>query len=143
MSEVESVLELYQQLTFSAAILGGFALTFLSVLLTAFDNIEKPLLRATAFMAGATVLLVVATLGATLILISVKPLGLTFNFAEWPSSLIRSKYIVELSFLTGIIALLAGIGQSGFCKSKTTGYITACAASFGVVLLLIIFLPTF
>ncbi|AFV00111.1 hypothetical protein [Simiduia agarivorans] len=118
-------------------------MTFLSVLLTALDGTEKVVVRAVGIMAIAAVLLVVATLGATLLVIGVQQLGLSFNFNGWPSSLLRTKWITEFSFFVGILSLFGGIGISGFCKNRTLGFVTSIPALFGLSLLLLIFIPTF
>jgi hypothetical protein len=141
--EQEIVYDFYQQLVFSAAILGGFAITFLGMMLTEFEVDKKVLLGAIAMMSVASVFLIVATLGSTLILTSVKSYALTFDFSDWPGHLLRSKFISEMTFFAGMIALLLGVGCSGFGRSRTTGYITGGTASLGILFLLIIFLPTF
>jgi hypothetical protein len=143
MAQTEIVAELFRQIAFSAALLGGFAMTFLSVLLTAFDTTKKPVIRATGAMSVASVLLIVATLGATLIVIGTQQLGLSFTFSDWSPSLLRTKWITEISFFVGMLCLLAGIGISGFGKSRSLGLITSIPAYIGIALLLTIFIPTF
>lgn len=140
MSEVEVASELYKQTAFSASILGGFSLTFLSILMTAVDSKEKVFLTAIGTLTVSVVLLLVATLGATYVLIGVQQMQLTFAFDAWPSQLYRTKWIAELSFMFGILSLMLGIGLSGFSKSKTLGKITLIPALFGTLLLVIIFL---
>ncbi|WP_414828215.1 hypothetical protein [Alteromonas sp. H39] len=143
MNEFELVADLYRQIAFSAAILGGFAMTYLSTLITAAGKRARVLPFTIGAMAVAATLLVVATLGATLLLMSVQQLSLTFQFDRWPEALVRSKWIAELSFFTGLLALMAGIGLSGFIKSRNVGYLTAGSAIFGLLLLSFVFLPTF
>ncbi len=143
MAQSDLALELYRQIAFSTALLGGFAMTFLSVLLTALDSAEKVVVRAVGVMTIAAVLLIVATLGATLLVIGVQQLGLSFKFSDWPSSLLRTKWITEFSFFVGMLFLLGGVGTSGFCKNRTLGFVTSIPALIGSALLLIIFFPTF
>jgi hypothetical protein len=140
MSEVEIAAELYRQTAFSTSILGGFALTFLSILMTLVESKEKVFLVAIASLTTSVVLLLVATLGSTYILIVVQQMQLTFSFDAWPSQIYRAKWISELSFMFGVLSLMCGIGLSGFSKNKTLGKVTLLPAIFGTFLLLIIFI---
>lgn len=143
MTEVELVAELFRQMAFSAAILGGFAMTFLSVLLSAFPKGHPLALWCIGAKALAAVLLIVATLGATLSLLSIQQMGLSFNFASWPAHVLRTKLITELTFFSGVVVLLSGLGLSGFARCRRTGLITLTAALVASVLLVVMFVPTF
>ena len=70
MDPVALVAEQHRQMAFGAAILGGFAVTFLSALLTA----SAPERRVGTWTIGATteaaVLLIVATVASTLLLLA-------------------------------------------------------------------------
>lgn len=144
MEQSEITVEFYRQMAFSAALLGGFAMTFLSVLITALDCSKKEVIRATGVMAITAVLLIVATLGATFLGIVVQQFGLSFiKFSDWPSNLLRTRWIVETSFFVGMFSLLVGLGISGFSKSRALGLVTSIPALIGLVLLLVIFTPTF
>lgn len=139
MTQVEIAAELYKQTAFSASILGGFALTFLSILMTVVDSDKRVYLVAIGALTTSSVLLLVATIGATYILIAVQQMQLTFSFDTWPPQLYRAKWIAELSFLFGIITLLCGIGLSGFAKNNKVGRVTLIPACFATLLLLLIF----
>lgn len=143
MTEAELVADLYRQSAFSAAILGGFAMTFLSVLLGLVSERSRTLVVVTGAMATAAVLLVVATLSSTLLVLSVQQFSLGFRFDEWPASLFRTKLIAESALFAGITGLLAGIGLSGFIRGRHTGMMTALPSMAGVILLLLVFVPTF
>ena len=143
MDPVSLVVEQYRQMAFGAAILGGFAVTFLSALLTAYAPERRIGTWAIGATAAAAVLLIVATMASTLLLISAPVYGLTFDFSAWPSDMYRAKWIAEVSFFLGIAVLFVGIGLSGWARSRATGYITAIAAAVGVVLVLVILIPTF
>jgi len=140
MNQVEIAAELYKQTAFSASILGGFSLTFLSILMTSIDSQARVFLFAIGSLTISAVLLLVATLGTTYVLIVVQQLQLTFSFDTWPSHIYRAKWIAELAFMFGILFLMAGIGLSGFAKSKAMGIITLAPALLGTLLLLVIFL---
>ena len=139
MTDTEIAAELYRQTAFSSSILGGFALTFLSILMTFVDSKEKVFLTSVGALTVSVVLLLVATLGATYILIGVQQMNLTFAFDLWPTPLYRTKWISELSFMFGILSLMCGVGLSGYSKSRTLGRITLIPAIIGTALLLIIF----
>ncbi len=143
MTETELATDLYRQIAFSAAILGGFAMTFLSVLISLTNSRSRVLLLVTGAMASAAVLLVVSTLSATLLQISVQPFSIGFNYSEWPGVLYRNQLISELCLLGGILGLLAGTGLCGFIRNKLTGVVTSVPAMMGVILLLLVFIPTF
>lgn len=139
MSPVEITAELYRQIAFSSSILGGFSLTFLSILMTLVEARTRVFLTAIGALTTSVVLLLVTTLGATYTLIVVQQLGLTFDFAQWPTALYRTKWITELAFACGVLLLVSGIGLSGYAKSRLLGRITLIPALLGTVLLLIIF----
>ena len=133
------VAELHRQTAFGAAILGGFAVTFLSALLSAFAPDRRIGTWAVGFTAAAAVLLIVATLAATVGLLSVQSLGLNhFDFARWPAATVRAKWVGDVSFFAGICVLLVGIGLSGWVRSRTTGIVTGIVAGVGLVLLIVI-----
>ena len=70
-------------------------------------------------------------------------MGLSFNFASWPAHVLRTKLITEVSFFSGVVVLLGGLGLSGFARCRRTGFITLAAALVASVLLVTLFLPTF
>lgn len=143
MTETELVADLYRQIAFSAAILGGFAMTFLSVLIGLVNDKSRMLLVVTVAMATAAVLLVVATLSSTLLVLSVQQFTLGFQYGQWPDNLYRTKLIAEFCLLSGILGLLSGIGLSGYIRNMATGISTTLPALAGVALLVVVFLPTF
>lgn len=65
MTPVEVAAELYRQIAFSSSILGGFALTFLSILMTQVEARTRVFLTAIGALTTSVVLLLVTTLGAT------------------------------------------------------------------------------
>ena len=143
MTETELVADLYRQIAFSAAILGGFTMTFLSVLVGLISNKSRMLLVVTVAMATAAVLLIVATLSSTLLVLSVQQFTLGFQYGQWPENLYRTKLIAEFCLLSGILGLLSGIGLSGYIRNIATGISTTLPALAGVALLVVVFLPTF
>lgn len=143
MTETELVADLYRQIAFSAAILGGFAMTFLSVLVGVASHKSRMLLVVTVAMATAAVLLVVATLSSTLLVLSVQQFTLGFQYEQWPDNLYRTKLIAEFCLLSGILGLLSGIGLSGYLRNMATGISTTLPTLTGVLLLVVVFLPTF
>ena len=131
----EYVTELYRQTAFLSAVLGGFAVAFIGALLTLTSE-NKAISRTIWISAFAATFLIVATFTSTVVLLDITRLDITsFNFADWPNGLIRSKLIADYAFLAGTYALLIAIGFSGKIRDKKTGIVTATLASIGLLLL--------
>lgn len=143
MDEVSLVAEMHRQMAFGAAILGGFAVTFLSALLVAFAPEQRVGTWAIGLATTAAMLLIVATVAQTFVLLGVPQFELTWDYSRWPAFILRSKWIGDVSFFVGIAMLFLGVGLSGWVRSQATGYVTATVAAIGVVLILAILLPTF
>ena len=130
--------ELYRQTAFLSAVLGGFAIAFMGALLTLTSE-SKTVTRTIWIAALAATLLIVATFSSTAVLLDLIRLEITsFNFTEWPASLLRSKSIADSTFFAGMYALLIAIGYSGSIRNKKTGIITGILALFGLILLTIV-----
>ncbi len=134
MDQVAFVVEQCRQMAFGAAILGGFAVTFLSALLIGYAPERRIGTWAIGATTTAAVSLIVATIASTLLLLAVPQFGLTYDFSVWPSAMYRAKLIAEGTFFLGIAVLFVGIGLSGWMRSRATGYITATAAALGLIL---------
>ena len=140
---VEYVAELYRQIAFLSAVLGGFAITFLGTLLT-LNNVDKTVDRTIWVSAIAATLLVVSTFASVVTLLDVIRVGITsFDINEWPAETVRSKNIASLTSFTGMYALLVTIGLSGRIRNRKTGIFTAVIAFLGIMLLTIVFVGTF
>jgi len=143
MDEIALVAELHRQVAFGAAILGGFAVTFLAAMLVAFAPDQRIGHWAIGSTVTAAVLLIVATVAQTLVLITVPQLSLSFDYDAWPAATLRAKWIGDLAFFLGIVVLFGGLGLSGWARDRLTGTITASAAAVGIMLAVIVIAPTF
>ena len=134
----EYLVEVARQIAFVGAFLGGFSATFLGLVLTEnrSDNIGIWLIAALT-LASCSFILSVITM--TFLSVSQHP-GVPVDVLV--EAVNRHRIIGFLSFILGIYALLAGIGLSGFIKSKRFGLITAIIASFAVFTVTIVILDT-
>ena len=140
---VEYTIELYRQFSFLAAVLGGFAITFMGTLLT-LDAKEKVVARAIWVSAFAATFLIVSTFTSVVTLLDVIRLNISaFDFSDWPANTLRAKVIADVTSFTGMYALLIAIGISGWIRDKRTGIITSFFAFVGLSLLTIVALGIF
>lgn len=119
--------ELFRQMAFITAILGGFAITFLSVLLTA-----PATHRLVNWIVGAT------TAAATCFVLSA--LGSTFSAViasnsgdSLPSDVEALHEPLSLLFLAGTVLLFAVLGMSGWIRSRSLGISTTVIAALGLI----------
>ncbi len=134
----EYLIEVARQIAFVGAFLGGFSATFLGLVLTEnrSDNIGIWLIGALT-LASCSFVITVITM--TFLSISQHP-GIPVDVVM--ETVNRHRTIGFLSFILGIYALLAGIGLSGFIKSKRFGRITAIIAALAVLVVTSVILDT-
>jgi len=126
--------EFYQQFAFINAILGGFAFSFLGVLLTV-DSKHRVVSWVTAITAGAAACFIIATLGATFSAAAAANTGAS----ELPASILALQKPMSLIFLGGVLLLLVSLGMSGWLRSRSLGIVTtiiAILAVFGAVFMM-------
>ncbi len=134
----EYLAELYRQITFLAAVLGGFAIAFMGTLLTLTSD-DKTVSRTIWLSAFAATFLIVATFSSIVVLLDIVRLNITsMDASAWPAETLRAKNIADLSSFAGMYALLFAIGLSGKIRDKKPGVITAAIACIGLVLLTIV-----
>lgn len=134
----EYLAELYRQITFLSAVLGGFAIAFMGTLLTLTSD-NKSVSRTIWLTAFAATVLIVSTFSSIVVLLDIVRLGITsMDASEWPAETLRSKNIADLSSFAGMYALLIAIGLSGKIRDKKTGIVTAAIAFLGFTLLTIV-----
>lgn len=118
--------ELFRELAFITAILGGFAITFLSVLLTA-SAADRMVDWIVAVTTAAAICFVLSALGATFAAV----------VASWADPLpgeVESLHIpLSLLFLGGTILLFFMLGMSGWIRSRSLGIATTVIAAIGLV----------
>ncbi|MES1242617.1 MAG: hypothetical protein ABUT39_13465 [Acidobacteriota bacterium] len=131
--------ELFRQLAFICALIGGFAFAFLGALLTAPSRsrvVEWAAGMALATAADLTICVVGWTLMASQ-LVTTTPAGAgVFRF---PASLNTMHSRLTLLFLVGMVLFLASLGLSGWVRSRLLGVIsTAIAILAGVALMFVV-----
>lgn len=134
----EFLVEVARQIAFVGAFLGGFSATFLGLVLTQnrSDGIGSWLIAA---LTMASCSFVISVITMTFLSISQHP-GVPVDVVM--ETINKHRTIGFLSFILGIYALLAGIGLSGFIKSKRFGLITAIIASIALLIVTIVILDT-
>lgn len=139
----EYVTEFYRQTAFMAAVLGGFAAAFVGALLAA-DAENRIGTWAVGVASAAAVLLVVATLGSTLVLLYAVLYGITdFDLSAWPRRAFWAKVIADFAFFGGLYALVAALGLSGWTRSRATGWVTTAVGIAGLLLVTVLLAGTF
>lgn len=116
-----------------SAFLGGFAATFLGTLL-AMRAKGRIATVAMSFAAVSAVALIVAVVGSTGVYSSLHP-----EAPGGPAQVEEVLWVrmtMALSFLLGVVSLLASLGLSGWLRSRATGLSTSIAAAIGIVFIL-------
>ena len=134
MEDVELYIEAYRQVAFVSAVLGGFAATFLGVLLTHRD--ERRLSEWTVGAAlTASILLIVATFLDSFLVFSLPGLGAR-SVSELPAEVHSVASMAVFAFYGGIFALLASLALAGWMRSRTLGLVgtfLALGAAFAIL----------
>lgn len=114
--------ESYQQVAFINALLGGFAVTFLSVLLTSASR-ERVVSRIVAVTTLAACCFVLSALGSTFSAVAAARSG------EIAPEILALRRPLSLLFLSGTALLFLALGLSGFVRSRRLGLFTAAVAT--------------
>lgn len=120
--------ELFRQLAFINAILGGFAITFLSVLVT--TNTKKKIVEwivCVLFLAASC--FVISTLGATFSAVIAS--GITDG--DLPANVDALYEPISILFMLGIILLFVSLGLTGWLRSEKLGKITIVIAIISII----------
>jgi hypothetical protein len=121
----EFVGEIARQLTSVSAFLGGFAATFLGILLQS-QSPRRHVGWAAGAAAVASASFMIAVIAGTLVALVVNP-GAPRGFAT-PEFLPWARRILTVSFALGIYANLLSLGLSGWIRSRPLGLVTSIAA---------------
>ncbi|MDX1546903.1 MAG: hypothetical protein R3247_07945 [Rhodothermales bacterium] len=130
-SSPEYLAELFRQMAFIAAVLGGFSAAFLATVVTA-ANSSRYATIAIGAAAFASASFVAVTVGATVVALNVVALGLS-DLAAFPAATDRARFWTGLLFLVGIYALILALGMSGWLRSRATGWTTTAAAVLAAI----------
>ena len=140
----EALADLFRQLAFICALIGGFAFAFLGVLLTATSR--SRVVEWTAGMAmGTAASLLVCVIGWTLMaseVVTAAPanagaeefLKVALNFNRMHSRL-------SLLFILGMFLFLASLGLSGWVRSRALGIVSTVIALLAAVGLMLVLIP--
>jgi hypothetical protein len=120
--------ELFRQLAFITAILGGFAITFLSVLLTA-SATHRMVNWIVGVTTAAAVSFVLSALGATFSAVIATDAGAD----PLPSDVEALHEPLSLLFLGGTLLLFTALGMSGWLRSRSLGIATTVIATLGLI----------
>lgn len=142
----EALADLFRQLAFICALIGGFAFAFLGVLLP--TPARSRLVEWTAGMAMGTVAsLVVCVIGWTLmasVVVTDTPANASAEeFLKVALKFNRMHSLLSLLFILGMFLFLASLGLSGWVRSRTLGIVStviALLAAVGFILVLTPFL---
>ena len=119
--------ELYRQLAFISALIAGFSLTFLVQLLTA-DSRRRVVNWTIGFSLAATGSMIVCALGWTLSAAVVIDPRAQADFARWSSSIGMLHHRLSLTFISGILLFLVGLGLCGWVRSRVMGVVSSTIA---------------
>jgi hypothetical protein len=143
-STPESLADLFRQLAFISALIGGFAFAFLGVLLTAPSR--SRVVEWTAGMAMATVAsLVVCVIGWTLMaseVVTATPANASAEeFLKVALNFNRMHSRLSLLFTLGMFLFLASLGVSGWVRSRALGVVSTIIALFAAVGFMLVLTP--
>ena len=125
--------EMGRQIAFLSAFLGGFAATFLGILLQS-PNSRRHVGWAAGAAAVASASFILAVMSGTLLALVVHP-GAPPALAE-PTLLPQLRILTFITFIVGIYSSLLSLGLSGWIRSRQLGIITSVAAFVSAVIML-------
>lgn len=123
--------ELFRQCAFISALVGGFSFAFLGLLLAA-PGTNRAAGWTAAFAALATTGLVICALGWTFSVAKVIALPATTPFTL-PEDLREIHRALSKVFLLCFLLFLAGLGVSGWIRSRALGIVTSVTAAAGLL----------
>ena len=143
MQKPELTAEIFRQLAFISALVGGFAFAFVGVLLVA--PLQSRIVSWTAgiSMAASSGLVVCAlgwSLGASVVLV-----GASMEAGAERSSLSASLNIMHLrlslTFVVSISLFLSSLGLSGWVRSRNLGIASTCIAVLAAIASVLVLAP--
>ncbi len=120
------------QLAGLSAFLGGFAATFLATLLT-LGHQSRLMTVTIGFAVTSAVAFIVTVIAATKLTAILHPDAPRLMAAM---SAATPQAIMTLGFGIGAFSLLAGLGCSGWTRSRGIGWVTTIAATIGAMLVI-------
>ena len=121
----EFIAETGRQIASLSAFLGGFAATFLGILLQS-PNSRRHVGWAAGAAAVASASFILAVISGTALALIFHP-GAPPNMAK-PTFLPQVRMLIFVTFGSGIYSILLGLGLSGWIRSRQLGIVTSAAA---------------
>jgi hypothetical protein len=129
--------ELFRQLAFVSALIAGFSLTFLVQLLTA-QSTRRVVNWTIGFSLAATAAMIVCALGWTLSAAVIIDPRTHADLARWSGTLSLLHARLSLTFISGILLFLVGLGLCGWVRSRVMGMVSSAIALLAAVAALMI-----
>jgi hypothetical protein len=127
--------EMGRQIAFLSAFLGGFAATFLGILLQS-PNSRRHVGWAAGASAVASASFILAVMSGSLLGLVVHP-GAPPDLAK-PTLLPPLRILIFITFLVGINSSLLSLGLSGWIRSRQLGIVTSVSAFVSAVIVLLL-----
>ena len=127
----EFVSEIGRQIASLSAFLGGFAATFLGILLQS-PNSRRHVGWAAGAAAIASASFMIAVIGGTVLVIVLNPQAP--EGAGAPEFLAWVRKAIVVTFMLGIYANLVSLGLSGWIRSRSLGIVTSVAALIAAII---------
>jgi hypothetical protein len=124
-----------RQIAFVSAFLGGFAATFLGILLQS-PNSRRHVGWAAGAAAVASASFILAVVAGSLLALVVHP-GAPPGLAK-PTLLPPLRILIFITFIVGIYSSLLSLGLSGWIRSRQLGIVTSVAAFVSAVIMLLL-----
>jgi hypothetical protein len=124
-----------RQIAFLSAFLGGFAATFLGVLLQS-PNSRRHVGWAAGAAAVASASFIVAVMSGSLLGLVVHP-GAPPALAK-PTLLPPLRILMVITFIVGIYSSLLSLGLSGWIRSRQLGIVTSVSAFVSAVIVFLL-----
>jgi hypothetical protein len=142
-ANTEAWAELFRQLAFTSALVGGFAFAFLGVLLTATSPSRVVGWTAGVSMtaaAGMVVCVLGWTLGASTVAIEAAKATTPDSFRV-PGTFLRVHLYLSQVFLSSLLLFLVGLGLSGWVRSRALGVVSTLVAALAILASILVLLP--
>ena len=124
-----------RQIAFVSAFLGGFAATFLGILLQS-PNSRRHVGWAAGAAAVASASFILAVISGTTLALVMHP-GAPPGIAK-PTFLPQVRSLILVAFTCGIYSILLSLGLSGWIRSRQLGIVTSVAAFVSAVIALLL-----
>lgn len=131
-AQVAASAELFRQLAFISALIGGFALTFLVQLLTT-DTQRRIVSWTIGFALAASAGLIVCALGWTLGAAYLANPAAQAEMARLSTLLTDLHKHLSTTFVGSLLLFLVSLGTCGWVRSKTMGIVSTLIASIAAI----------